>query len=183
MKKSTKQSCVKIFLIIFAFFLLFLLIFCIFFTFFPQKYKNIIKTECEKYNLEPALICAMINTESKFDKTAQSKKGACGLMQLLPSTAIFVAEQLGENFEYEKLFEPETNIKYGTYYFNYLYQKFENLDTAICAYNAGETTVRNWLVDEQYSKDGFSLDFIPYLETQNYLQKVKTNYCIYKKFF
>ena len=76
-----------------------------------------------------------------------------------------------------------TGVAYeGTYYFNYLYQKFENLDIAICAYNAGETTVRNWLCDEQYSKDGFSLDFIPYLETQNYLQKVKTNYFIYKKF-
>ena len=183
MTHKNQKRVKRVFIAFFAIFSLFFMIFCIFFTFFPQKYKNIIKIECEKYNLEPALICAMINAESRFDKNAQSKKGACGLMQLLPSTAIFVAEQFGEDFDLNNLFEPETNIKYGTYYFNYLYQKFENLDTAICAYNAGETTVRNWLGDEQYSKDGFLLDFIPYLETQNYLQKVKTNYQVYKKFF
>ena len=80
------------------------------------------------------------------------------------------------------LFTPEINIKYGCLYFNYLMKKFENKETALAAYNAGETRVRIWLGDKKYSKDGKTLIEIPFKETANYVKKVEKNLKFYKNY-
>lgn len=149
---------------------------------FKTEYKEIVMAEAEKSDIDPALVFAVIKAESKFDKNAKSKAGAIGLMQIKLDTANYMLELSGEqNIDEKKLFEPETNIKIGTKYLAYLINKFKNVNTAICAYNAGETVVRNWLSDERYSSDGKCLDSIPFKETRDYLNKIIFNQKIYKK--
>ena len=149
---------------------------------FKTDYKEFVFAEAEKNNLDPALVFAIIKAESKFDKNAKSKAGAIGLMQIKLQTANYVCEINGENSITEsELFDPQTNIKIGTNYLSYLSKKFQSLDIVICAYNAGETVVKNWLLDDQFSKDGKTLFKVPYKETKEYLSKVMFNLKIYKK--
>lgn len=156
--------------------------FCYFNIVYPKKYSIYINNLSEKYSVDKILIYSVINIESGFNVNATSSKGAMGLMQIMPATAVFIAEQLNiQNFNTKNLYNPETNIEFGTFYLNYLSQKFENLDAVICSYNAGETIVRRWLTDANYSSDGKTLNKIPYSETANYLKKVKQNYKVYKK--
>lgn len=121
-----------------------------------------------------ALALAVIKAESDFDARAKSKKGAIGLMQLMPDTANFVwltmlggKTMLTEN----DLYEPELNVKIGIRYLEYLLSKFDE-KWAICAYNAGEGTVCRWI-----SGGGQ----VEYEETRNYLKKVNFYKTVYQK--
>lgn len=102
-------------------------------------------------------------------------------MQVLPSTAEEIAREL--NFENFDLKNPGDNILIGTYYIGQLTKKFNNLETALCAYNAGPTNVSNWLKDETKSEDGESLKKIPFKETENYIKKFRKNYKYYSHKF
>ncbi len=156
--------------------------FCgIFFLSFKLKYKDIVFAESQQYDIEPSLILSIIKAESKFNPKAKSSANAIGLMQIKLETANYILFLDGESQITETdLYIPQTNIKLGTKYFLYLLNKFENVDVSICAYNAGETVVRSWLQNNDYSNDGKTLSKIPYPETENYLQKVKFNQKIYK---
>jgi soluble lytic murein transglycosylase len=96
-------------------------------------YDRIIISKSIKYGLEPSLVRAVISAESNWDPQAVSKKGAVGLMQLMPSTA--------REMKLDP-FSPEENIEGGTRYLRYLLDRFDgNLDVALAAYNAGPSTV------------------------------------------
>lgn len=165
------------------------------FVIFPLKHKEKIVEISKKYGVEPYVVASIINAESGFNEKAVSNKGALGLMQLLPSTAKWVSGFLnGENIaiEVEKLdgynnenplFNPQINIELGTRYFLYLLNKFENQKVALCAYNAGEGMVQKWLQNKGFSKDGKTLETIPFEETRNYVNKVERGIKIYKKKF
>ena len=116
--------------------------------------------------LEPALVYAIMKAESNFNENAVSKSGAVGLMQLMPSTAEFICRKQGLVFHGEKLFDGAYNVMIGCMYMTYLLDRFSNERTAICAYNAGEGTVSDWLQNPQYSSDGLTLHTIPYTETR-----------------
>ncbi len=137
----------------------------------PVKYQTEIDKYAEEFSLEPELLAALIYVESRFDKYSLSPKGAIGLMQLMPSTAFWIAEKLGyENFNLEDLEDPELNIKFGSWYFSYLQQKFDNnLIKTIAAYNAGENNVRNWT---KAGWDGNIEQKLPYKETDNFVRRV-----------
>lgn len=141
--------------------------------FYPVKYKSQIKSCSSAYGVNSTLIISVIKVESSFNKSAKSNKGAIGLMQIMPQTAKWICEQRGMPFGENMLYSPEFNIDIGTYYMSYLLNKFQNEDTAIVAYNAGEGTVSNWLSKLNYSSNGQTLDKIPYKETENYLSKIK----------
>lgn len=147
--------------------------------YYPSRFTDEIALASAEYSIDEPLICAIINAESSFNSEAISPKGAKGLMQLMPSTAQAIATALDEPFCEQKLFDPETNIRYGTYYVRMLLAEFE-FDEAICAYNAGPSKVRSWLKNADYSADGKSLSHIPYRETREYLQKVKKSLNYYK---
>lgn len=182
-QREKKKVFLRISLIVLGLIALFAFsLFCFFGYFYPKKYSIYVNYVSEKYNVDKVLIYSIINTESGFSSDAQSPKGAMGLMQIMPTTATFIAQELDmDTFKVEDLFLPNTNIEFGTFYLNYLFSKFEDVDTVICAYNAGETAVRRWLNDKSYSQDGKHLSVIPYKETENYLKKVKRNYKVYKK--
>ena len=150
---------------------------------YPFSYKEIIIENCDKYDFEYDFIASLINAESGFNKDAISNKGAVGLMQIMPKTAEFVCEKINEKYDYEKLKEPNFNIKIGTYYLKYLKTKFENKIVILCAYNAGEGVVGNWLKNKEYSTDGKTLIKIPYSSTNSYVEKILKTQKIYKKKF
>lgn len=143
----------------------------------PKKYREFVGVSARTYEIEEALVFAVIKTESGFKKNAKSKVGAMGLMQIMPATGKWISEKLGEEFSAENLLDPETNIKYGCYYLNYLFSKFKDKEVVIAAYNAGENVVKQWL-----NEDGsLNRDKINYSETKKYLAKVLKFYERYKK--
>ena len=165
----------------------------------PLKYKEEIEEYSDMYNLPYELVASVINVESSFDENAKSSKGAIGLMQLKYSTAKYIVEYYSSNENLttnnlEKanennlnltsendLFNPKINIEIGCMYLRYLINKFSSVDTALASYNAGETRVRVWLSDSNYSQDSKTLYNIPYKETKNYVKKVNNNINYYKK--
>ncbi len=154
------------------------LLFVMFNFFIPKKdYDDLVQKYSAEYGLEKELVLSVIKAESDFDERAISKSGALGLMQIIPSTAKWIASEFDENFESEKMFDAETNIKYGCFYLRYLFDKFNSLDVVVCAYNAGEGVVRNWL-DEN---GNLVEEKISYAETRVYLNHVREFYQQYKK--
>jgi soluble lytic murein transglycosylase len=148
----------------------------------PLKHEDIIRQQAAEKGLDPALIAAVIYQESKFrDRT--SSAGAKGMMQLLPSTAEFIAHKSGgTQFELQDLATPQINIAYGSWYLRYLIGRYDgNQVLAIAAYNAGEDNVDRWV-----SKAGGPSSFnaqsdIPFPETRAYVQGVLSKRKAYRK--
>jgi soluble lytic murein transglycosylase-like protein len=118
-----------------------------------SQYDELIMKASGKYNVEPALVKAIIKAESNFNHRAVSRKGAKGLMQLMPATA--------SSLQVRDSFHPENNIEGGVKYVRYLLNFFNgNLPLALAAYNAGENAVLRY--------GGIP----PYRETQTYVRRV-----------
>ena len=146
----------------------------------PVRYQSEIDKYAEKFALDKELLTSLIYVESRFDKHSESPKGALGLMQLMPTTAYWIAEKLEyKNFKLDDLHDPEINIKFGSWYFAYLYQKFDkNLIIAIAAYNAGENNVRNWISE---GWEGELQQKLPFSETDNFVRRVISTKDYYKQ--
>lgn len=152
----------------------------------PQSYDELIEKYAKEYNIPEYVIYAVIKTESGFDPSAQSSAGAQGLMQMMPSTFEWLTgdEHLREYLPVSSLMNPETSIRYGTYYLRYLYQKFDhNWDTAFAAYNGGEGNVTKWLKDPDLSDGKGNLTNIPFPETKAYVSKVNDAIDTYKDLY
>lgn len=148
---------------------------------YPLKYESIILNEASATQFDPDFICAVIAVESRFNKYALSSKGAMGLMQLMPATALSMSEQVNIDLtNLNDLYDETINVRLGTTYLRYLKNKFFNIATVLAAYNAGETVVNEWLMDENYSKDGVVLTTTPYKETNDYIVKVMETLKIYR---
>lgn len=128
-----------------------------------QRFAQDIAHIASKYQLEAALIHAIISAESAFNPTAVSSAGAMGLMQLMPATA--------ERFGVHDPFDPVANIQGGARYLRFLLDEFQNLNLALAAYNAGEGAVMRY---------GNTIP--PYEETQTYVSRVLRFYDHYRRF-
>ena len=147
----------------------------------PALYEKIVEKYSEEYNVPEYIIYSVIKAESSFRSDVVSEAGAVGLMQITPDTFDWLMTyQLRESLASGLLFDPETNIKYGTYYLRYLYQKFDSWDIAFIAYNAGPNS--EWLNNPEYIKDKEIL-YIPIEETRNYVKKVNKNIETYKRLY
>jgi len=101
-----------------------------------------VRAAAKHYKVDPDLINAMIWVESKFNPKARGPGGSAGLMQLMPSTAKALAKQMGER---SKPYNPDFNVRAGTYYLARMISKFDgNQRLGIAAYNAGPGNVRKW---------------------------------------
>ena len=157
----------------------------IFKSFYPVKYEDQIFKYSQKYKVDPSLVAAVIRAESNFNEKATSHRGAYGLMQIMPDTAIWIAQNMKlRDFNVEKLYDNEINISMGCWYINNLNTEFNgNIDLVLAAYNGGRGNVQKWLKNTEYSSDGKTLDIIPFGETDKYVKKVKTNYNVYVKLY
>lgn len=152
---------------------------------YPLDHKELVLENSDKYNVEKELIFAIIKCESGFDKKAHSHANALGLMQLTPETFNWLKDCYTheENKSHLELEIPEVNISYGTLLISLLLKKYKNEDVALSAYNAGISATDRWLSNKQYSKDGQTLQYIPYKETRDYVQKVQRAKSIYKNIY
>lgn len=181
----------KVFLII-GMILVIILIFTIFKP-IDRILKKLYRLEYSEYvyqyagenKIDPLLIFAIIKAESNFNRNIQSSRGAIGLMQLMESTAIEMANEVKEEIVVkEALYNPEINIKIGTFYYAYLTKHYEgNEQLALAAYNAGMGNVDRWIAEGIIKKDGSDLEHIPYKETNNYVRKIIRDYKIYQKLY
>ena len=146
---------------------------------YPRPYAETVRSS----GIPPSLVYAIIKAESNFNEAAVSRAGAVGLMQIRPSTAEYICRRQGMEFHAEKLMEGNYNVSIGCMYLAYLLERFPDETAAICAYNAGEGTVRHWLTDKSYSADGNTLSQIPYPETRTYAKKVLDFRKIYEIFY
>lgn len=113
---------------------------------YPLGYEHIVTGHARNYELDPALLAAVIYRESKFEADARSASGAIGLMQLLPATAEGIAVHTGgSRFQVDDLYDPEINVRYGSFYLRRLLRKYGDVREALAAYNAGQANVDRWL--------------------------------------
>lgn len=150
---------------------------------YKLAYTDLILSEAEKNDLDPALVAAVIFCESGYRPAVTSGAGARGLMQLMPATAAEVAEKLGmATYTEEKLTEPEVNIALGCWYLRFLMDEFQSEKAAIAAYNAGPGRTKSWLKEYGADDEGCPL-YIPYPETEKYVQKVTAARRMYAKLY
>lgn len=181
----TKKVIKRIIVLLFIIFLIVSLGLSILTIKYPLAYRNIIVKYSSEYNIDPYLVASIINVESRYDKLALSSKEAKGLMQIAPQTGQWASEILEiDDYSEEYLFEPDLNIRIGSWYINRLFNEFDgNLQLVLAAYNAGSGNVNKWMLDEEYCSDGTNLKKIPFKETEDYLVRVEKNYKIYSKVY
>ena len=155
---------------------------------YPLMYRDLITAIASEYNLAPSLIASVIMNESSFRPGAESSVGARGLMQIMPDTAEWIAHKLHmDNYRLDQLYEPDTNIRFGCWYLNYLGTLFNGDPLCVvCAYHAGQGEISSWLSNPSYSSDGLSLilNNLPEGPTKQYAGRVTRDYGIYKaKYF
>lgn len=122
-----------------------------------MPFGDLIHEKAQKYDVDPALVAAVMETESRFKSRARSQVGAKGLMQLMPRTGRWMGA--------DNLYDPEQNVEAGTKYLRYLNERFDgNLKKTIAAYNAGEGNVRRYK------------GVPPFRETRSYVKKVMSRY-------
>jgi soluble lytic murein transglycosylase len=140
----------------------------------PLKHEDVIRQQAQEKDLDPALIAGVIYTESHF-RHVTSHAGAVGLMQILPTTADYIAGKSGgTQFEQGDLATPQLNIAYGSWYLSYLMHKYRDSEVlALAAYNAGPGKLDQWLQTAAARGERFKVaDHIPFAETRGYVEKV-----------
>ncbi|MBQ2848309.1 MAG: lytic transglycosylase domain-containing protein [Clostridia bacterium] len=150
---------------------------------YPMKYTEYVEKYSGEYGVESELVYAVIKTESSFNPNAVSDADAVGLMQMTPETFEWIKTKLGEEDKDLSLYDPETSVKYGTFFLGYLLDEFENTDTVLAAYHAGRGRVNGWLEDEKISSDGKTLNEIPIPETAHYVKKVNKALNVYNNLY
>ncbi|MBQ8208247.1 MAG: lytic transglycosylase domain-containing protein [Clostridia bacterium] len=149
----------------------------------PRTYSEYVEKYSEMYGVPEEVIYATIRTESDFVSNAVSSAGAIGLMQIMPDTFKWLCEKNGESLEEGMLYDPETNIRYGTYYLSYLYSEFGLWETVYAAYNCGPGRVKEWQTSEEYADENGILIDIPFRETSDYVKKVSKAVTVYEKLY
>jgi soluble lytic murein transglycosylase len=136
--------------------------------FFPLKYREEVEKIAIDRGIDKSLVYAMIKVESDFREKIVSHKGAVGLMQVLPTTAEWILEKNGYDFDNFDLYLAEDNIFIGVLYTEYLYNRFDgDLQKIMAAYNGGSSRIKNdkWKEIE---------------ETRYYVKKVKLAHFAYR---
>lgn len=142
---------------------------------YEKPYYETFASQASLFNLDPYLLLSLSKQESGFNYKAQSAAKAMGLMQLLPATAKQVAK-----VKKHQLFDPEVNIQVGTKYFNELYEKYQSIEPALAAYNAGPYRVDQWLKLYSTENSLLFMDLIPFKETRSYVGLILRNHYYYK---
>lgn len=150
---------------------------------YRTDYYEYVDKYAKQYDVDPYLIFAIIKAESNFNEYAISNKGAQGLMQLMYSTAEEIANKSNIDINEQNILQPDININIGTKYISMLIQKYQNINLALAAYNAGSGNVDNWINDGILLKDGSNIENIPFVETNQYVRKILRDYKIYQQIY
>ncbi len=143
---------------------------------FLSPYRELASKEAKENKLDEAWVYGLIRQESRFVNVARSSVGAAGLMQIMPATGRWIAQRLGiKGFNTLSLNEPETNIKFGTYYLRHVQEGLDGHPVlATAAYNAGPRRAQRWR-DSKPMEGAIYIESIPFTETREYVKKVMSN--------
>jgi soluble lytic murein transglycosylase len=143
-------------------------------SYYPISHVRATRAYADEYELDPFLLAAVVRVESGYDRWAVSSKGARGLMQVMPETGYWAAGIMGiADFHPDHLFEPDINLRIGTWYLAYLLREFDgNEAAALAAYNSGLSRVRGWMEGGNWDGNLDAVDGIPYPETREFVRKV-----------
>lgn len=147
----------------------------------PVKYHEYVEKYAAMYEIPEEIVFAVIYCESGFDASAVSHAGAVGLMQVMPDTYKWLCSKTGDRYDALHLYNPEVNIRYGTYLLSILYSRYEQWDVVFAAYNAGMGNVDGWLENPEYADEFGTLKYIPFKETRNFVSRVNKNREIYRR--
>ncbi|MEH1921792.1 lytic transglycosylase domain-containing protein [Nostoc sp.] len=151
---------------------------------YPFPYLREIEKWSTERKLNPLLVTALIRQESRFEPKIKSVANATGLMQLLPSTAQWIAPQIKVDFKTINLENPNDNIMLGTWYLDHTHQQYNNNSLlAIASYNAGPGNVSKWLQTLTTQDPDEFVEEIPFDETKNYVRQVFGNYWNYLRLY
>lgn len=148
---------------------------------FPFAFKDDVQAAAKRFDLPPSVILSVMKQESLFGVEAQSFANAQGLMQLLPSTADFLAQRYRLPFAGNaNLFDPQQNIILGSANLHFLDGLFkDNLVLGLASYNAGQGNVGRWLPDEPIEADQW-IESIPFGETRHYVRGILSYVAVYE---
>jgi soluble lytic murein transglycosylase len=152
-------------------------------TVYPLDHVAAVRAGAGRYDLDPALVAAVIYAESKFDEHARSVRGAVGLMQVLPETADQIADESGGiTFTAADLEDPVINVRYGCYYLRQALDAYGgDLRAAVASYNAGMGAVDTWAAGAHAKGRQLRLGDIEYPETRAYVEKVLKARRVYRE--
>ncbi len=147
---------------------------------YPRAWEESVRKWASEYGVDPLLVWAVMREESGFRLEAISSSGARGLMQLLPSTARWIAEEkLRIPYREERLSDPDYNIRLGTWYLRHLLDQFGgNVVWAVAAYNGGPGNLRRWASGVENPADLPA--YLHSAETREYLVKVLNSWLVYR---
>jgi soluble lytic murein transglycosylase len=146
---------------------------------YPTPYKDEIVARARELNLDPTYVLGLIRQETRFMTTLRSHAGASGLMQVMPSTAKWVAKKIGMDYSADMISDPSTNLRIGTGYLKLVLDAFDGSQAmAAAAYNAGPTRPRKWR-EGPWLETAAWAENIPFPETRDYVKKVLSNASIY----
>ncbi|MFW6135822.1 MAG: transglycosylase SLT domain-containing protein [Chloroflexota bacterium] len=148
---------------------------------YPQPYSATVAAAAAEFDIDPLLIWSIMRQESRFDPGAFGYVAERGLMQILPTTQDWIAEQLGEEISPGQAFTPEANVRMGAWYLRHLLDYYDgDLELAIPAYNAGPGNVDAWRSDPLVSDQADFIRWIGFGQTREYLEHVALNYRVYQ---
>lgn len=152
---------------------------------YPFPYRETVVREARARGEDPLMLAAIIRVESKWDPGATSRKGARGLMQVMPETGDWAAGRLGlAGYHADQLYAPEVSIRIGSWYFDHLQGVFGGSQVlALAAYNGGTGRVKEWLAGQEWSGEWTQIDRIPYPETRDFVRRVLTDYRRYRMLY
>ena len=153
---------------------------------YPLHYQEYVEYYAGKYGIDPMILYAFIRTESNFDPNVDSNADARGLMQITEVTFDWIKTKIAptEDLTFDDLYDPETNIRFGTYFVCYCLKKYDNhLATAAAAYHNGLGAVDALLTETQYSTDGITLEDYPYPQMRQYVKKITESYQRYSEIY
>ncbi|MEQ9548397.1 MAG: transglycosylase SLT domain-containing protein [Coleofasciculus sp. G3-WIS-01] len=149
---------------------------------YPFPFSDEIATYSQKRELNPLLVTALIRQESRFEPDIRSGAGAVGLMQMMPSTGAWAAENI--DMEDYSLENPDDNIKLGTWFLRQVHQSYnDNSLLAIASYNAGQGNLAKWLRQQSAGDPDEFVESIPFDETRDYVKQVFGNYWNYLRLY
>jgi soluble lytic murein transglycosylase len=150
---------------------------------YPQGMRNDVEAIAKESQVDPDLITAVIREESHYDPEAISSVGAIGLMQLMPTTAHWVAKRINlESYSRDQLHFPSVNVRLGAHYLAFLLDRFGGEPiSAVAAYNAGPESVTRWKATVNTDDRDEFVETIPFQETRSFVKRVMRSYYEYER--
>ncbi|HWA58456.1 MAG TPA: transglycosylase SLT domain-containing protein, partial [Gemmatimonadales bacterium] len=152
---------------------------------YPLLHEEELKAQAEAAGVERSVVAALIRQESIWEPEAKSRAGALGLMQVMPGTGREIARALKiSRWQVETLFDPATNIRFGTYHLAGILRRFQgDLSRSLAAYNAGASRVTTWNGADGIRDPELFIERITFQETRDYVRIIERNLTLYRALY